>query len=390
MDLTNLLEYLETLTKLVDEGHSTDVVYLDFAKAFDKVPHQRLLSKLEAAGITGNVLGWIQDWLSNRMQRVVLNGKCSEWAEVKSGVPQGSVLGPILFILYINDIDGATTVATTISKFADDTKLICKVNVVNDSITLQDEINNLYKWSMDWQMLFNSTKCKVMHFGRKNPNVYYTMNGHAPAGTVLEVVDNEKDLGIIIHKSLKPSKQCAAAAKKANMVLGQMARAFSYRDKCTWIRLYKQYVRPHLEYAVQAWSPWTDEDIDLIESVQKRAVKMTYGLKTDTYERKLKELHMTTLQDRRRRGDMIEVWKILKGHENVKIYTFFKMVDEYSARTTRLSDSMMLAKPIARLEIRKNFFSHRVIDPWNNLPFHIKNSPSINSFKNSYDSFFFP
>ena len=169
-----------------------------------------------------------------------------------------------------------------------------------------------------------------------------------------------------------------------------MARAFSYRDKCTWIRLYKQYVRPHLEYAVQAWSPWTDEDIDLIESVQKRAVNMTYGLKADTYEGKLKELHMTTLQDRRRRGDMIEVWKILKGHENVKIDTFFKMVDEYSSRTTRLSDSMMLAKPIARLEIRKNFFSHRVIDHWNSLPFHIKNSPSINSFKNSYDSFFFP
>ena len=93
----------------MDEGHSADVVYLDFAKAFDKVPHQRLLSKLEAAGITGNVLGWIQDWLSNRMQRVVLNGKCSEWAEVKSGVPQGSVLGSISFILYINDIDGATT-----------------------------------------------------------------------------------------------------------------------------------------------------------------------------------------------------------------------------------------------------------------------------------------
>lgn len=386
--LTNLLEYLETLTKLVDEGHSADVVYLDFAKAFDKVPHQRLLLKLEAAGITGNLLGWIQDWLSNRMQRVVLNGKCSEWAEVISGVPQGSVLGPALFILYINDIDGVTTVATVISKFADDTKLICKVNVEEDSIKLQTEINNLYDWSMEWQMLFNSSKCKVMHFGRKNPQVYYTMNGHAPAGTVLDIVNVEKDLGVIIHTSLKPSKQCAVAAKKANMVLGQMSKAFTYRDRYTWIRLYKQYVRPHLEYAVQAWSPWTEEDINLLESVQKRAVKMTSGLKSQDYEGKLRELNLTTLQDRRRRGDLIEVWKMLQGIENINVATFFTLVDDYSNRTTRLSGSLMLAKPKANLDIRKNFFTHRVIDHWNNLPYHIKNASSINNFKKSYDDLY--
>ena len=387
--LTNLLEYLETLTKLVDEGHSADVVYLDFAKAFDKVPHHRLLAKLKAAGITGKILDWIQDWLSNRMQRVVLNGKYSDWTAVISGVPQGSVLGPALFILYINDIDGATIVSTVISKFADDTKLIRKVNAEEDSIILQSEINSLHEWSLEWQMIFNSSKCKVMHFGRKNPQVCYTMNGYAPGGTVLETVNEEKDLGVIIHTSLKPSKQCANAVKKANMVLGQMSKAFTYRDKYTWIRLYKQYVRPHLEFAIQAWSPWTEEDIALLESVQKRAVKMTSGLNAEDYEGKLKEIHLTTLQERRRRGDMIEVWKIVHGIENINVNQFFTLVDDYSSRETRLSGLLMLAQPKAKLDIRKNFFTHRVIDPWNKLPYHIKNSSSINNFKKKYDDLFF-
>ena len=286
------------------EGHSVDVLYLDFSKAFDKVPHARLIDKLAAVGIGGNVLRWIQAWLSDRKQRVVLNGEASAWLPVLSGVPQGSVLGPLLFLVFINDIDGALDLTSSvIFKFADDSKVLHVVENEEDQKRLQQEIDNLCKWSEDWQMLFNAGKCKVLHFGKKNPRYSYTMGGYAPAGTVLVSDVEEKDVGVLVHQSLKPSKQCAKAAGKAKQVLGQMARAVTYRGKNTWLRLYKIYVRPHLEYAVQAWAPWADADKQLLEDVQKQALRMTSGLVSRGYEEQLREVGLTTLEARRERYD---------------------------------------------------------------------------------------
>ena len=387
--LTNLLEYLEELTRLVDEGNSVDVIYLDFAKAFDKVPHQRLLAKLKAAGVDGRVAAWIKAWLFDRQQRVVLNGVTSEWQQVMSGVPQGSVLGPTLFLIFINDIDWVVDgMAAKLSKFADDTKLIRCVRSENDREALQKDINALLKWSEVWQMEFNAEKCKAMHFGRGNPSFSYTMGGYAPGGTVLENSKEEKDLGVLIHDSLKPSSQCIKAVKKANQVLGQMARAFTYRDKFTWVKLYKQYVRPHLEYAIQAWCPWTVADIDAIEGVQKRAIRMVSGLTSSDYESRLLELGLPTLLDRRKRGDMIEVWKILHREENVDPSTWFQLASQGATHNTRQAsvDSLNLKPQNWNGEIRRNFFSVRVVGEWNKLPASVQNSGSIESFKINYDS----
>ena len=210
---------MEALTNLIDQGHAVDVLYLDFAKAFDKVPHRRLLEKCRGLGLDGRVLEWIKVWLEDRQQRVVLNGEASEWADVLSGVPQGSVLGPTLFLIFINDIDTAVEVTSSVLlKFADDTKVGRVVESEEQRQELQSTINRLVEWSEEWQMLFNSEKCHILHLGHRNARFEYTMGGR-----VLEAVESEKDVGVIIHQSLKPGLQCARAAGRADAILGQLS-----------------------------------------------------------------------------------------------------------------------------------------------------------------------
>ena len=174
---TNLLEFLEKITDLFDNSIPVDVVFLDFSKAFDKVPHKRLLAKMESLGIRGNLLRWTESWLKDRKQRTVLNGTCSNWSKVISGVPQGSVLGPLLFVIFINDIDNFTRNISIMLKFADDTKLGNVASGVGDCENLQQTINELLVWAETWCMKFNTAKCKVLHLGRTNSHHIYNMNG---------------------------------------------------------------------------------------------------------------------------------------------------------------------------------------------------------------------
>ncbi|CAC5382992.1 unnamed protein product [Mytilus coruscus] len=181
--IKHVVEYWSTY---VDNDISLDTIYLDFAKAFDKVPHKRLRKKLSAYGIRGNILSWVTDFLSYRRQQVAVKGEKSDWENVISGVPQGSVLGPILFIIYINDLPDVVNNITKI--FADDTKIYAPTA---KSDVIQGDLNALYTWSDLWDMKFNVDKCKTMHYGRDNPNHFYTMND-----TELQEVNEEKDLGI--------------------------------------------------------------------------------------------------------------------------------------------------------------------------------------------------
>ncbi|CAM4607019.1 unnamed protein product [Lepidochelys olivacea] len=207
--LTNLLEFFEGVNKHVDKGDPVDIVYLYFQKAFHKVPHHRLLRTLSCHGIRGKILSWIENWLKDREQRVGINGKFSEWRGVTSGVPQGSVLGPVLFNLFINDLEKG--VNSEVAKFADDTKLLKIVKTKADC----EELTKLSEWATKWQMKFNVDKCKVMHIGKNNPNYKYNM-----MGANLATTNQEKDLGIIMDSSVKTSTQCAEAVKKANGMLG--------------------------------------------------------------------------------------------------------------------------------------------------------------------------
>jgi hypothetical protein len=247
---TNLLEFMEKVTKAADEGQAVDVIYLDFAKAFDKVPIKRLIAKPSGIGIDGDMLKWISNWLTGRKQRVVIQRKYSSWRQVLTGVPQGSVLGPVLFSIFINDLDEAATERQFLKKFADDTKLGQIIGGVEDAAELQATLNRLCDWAATWGMAFNVQKCHVMHVGRNNPRAEYKMNG-----TKLETTEQERDVGVVISSDLKPAEQCKKAAQTAGVVLGQIHRAFHYRDRFTYLNLYKQYVRPHLEFAAPAWGP---------------------------------------------------------------------------------------------------------------------------------------
>ena len=244
----------------MDDGSPVDVIYLDFQKAFDKVPHQRLILKLKSHGMGNSIINWIEQWLTDRRQRVVVDGEVSSWKSVLSGVPQGSVLGPILFLVYINDLEEGVT--GNILKFADDTKLFTKTKEIGDKQNVQDDIDKLVKWSEKWQMLFNFGKCKCLHIGPGNTSMNYEMGG-----TILSTTVKEKDLGVTMDANMKVSEQCTIAASKANdsrianitaskanQVLGMIRRNITYKDKSLIVPLYKAIVRPHLEYCIQAWS----------------------------------------------------------------------------------------------------------------------------------------
>ena len=195
--LTNLLSFYNKVFEAVDRDENYDVIYLDFSKAFDKVPHQRLLLKLQAHGVEGKVLNWVKAWLSNRKQRVQINGKRSDWGCVTSGVPQGSVLGPLLFIIYINDLD--TGISSDVSKFADDTKIGRVIESDQDASILQGELNRLYDWADKWQMEFNVGKCSILSVGRNNPSHNYCLND-----TLISRSGCERDLGVLVSSDLRP------------------------------------------------------------------------------------------------------------------------------------------------------------------------------------------
>ena len=335
-----------------------------------------MLYKLRDYNINSSLTDWIENWLTDRKQRVVLNGTQSGWLPVKSGVPQGSVLGPLLFIIYINDLDSG--LSSKVYKFADDTKLAARVGDCNGSFKLQRDIDKLISWADKWQMEFNIEKCKVLHVGRTNRHFSYSMDGEW-----LNTTDSEKDLGVIVNQDLKTHKQCFEASKKANKMVGIIYRNVSYKSKDVVSRLYNSFVRPHLEYCVQAWKPYHRGDMDMLEKVQRRATKIIPSIKNLSYENRLKELNMYSLERRYMRGDMIEVYKMFNGLDDVKIEDYFDL--DKNDRTR--GHNLKIKKKPFKLDLRKSFFSLRVVDQWNNLPADVINSPTLNTFKNRLDKF---
>ena len=378
---TQLISTISDWMKCLDERIPVDAVYLDFQKAFDTVSHKRLLNKLKCYGICGKIFNWIEDFLSNRSQYVSVNGKESHSIPVTSGVPQGSVLGPILFIYFINDLPDV--VDCSIRIFADDTKIYLPIQSYQDHKKLQNNINALLEWSDRWLLRFNSNKCKILHIGDNNPKYDYVMNENGEL-VDLKSTDCEKDLGIYVDYKLKFDQHINATIRKAKNIAFLIIRNIHFKSPRIMVPLFKALVRPILEYGNAVWCPYTIKDINAIEEVQRFYTKRIIGTNDLSYEDRLNKLGLPSLEFRRHRGDMIEVFKITnKLYDTQTTNSFF----DFCENMTR-NNGKKLSKHHVNFKPYQEFFTNRTINLWNSLPGEVVNSDCVNEFKNYFDNLF--
>ena len=332
-------------------------------------------------GIDGRLLNWLSDYLDNRKQRVTVGNAKSPWLEVASGTTQGTVLGFILFLLYINDLPSMCSPEdeSLIMLLADDTKSFQEISKqasqqAENQRELQQRIDSITEWAREWKTEIHPAKSKILHIGKGNPGLPYEMNG-----TEISTVTLEKDIGFWISDDLSPTAHVQKARGKALAEIIRIRRNFSYIDKRALYILYNQRIRPHLDYGMAACPPSTSAEAKLLEAVQSKATAMVYGMKTKNSEERRKQLGLMTLQQRRDRGDLIEVFKILNGMTRIGPGAFWEV------RTAQNGARLVKELATNRKRQRQNFFSYRVIQKWNLLPVDLKTAPSLNSFKNRLD-----
>ena len=373
---SQLLTTLEDLCHNLDEKQQTDIMILDFAKAFDTVAHQRLLKKMRYYGIRQRTCHWIEHWLTTRHQTVVVDGKNSREVHVKSGVPQGTVLGPLLFLIFINDIGDDIT--SKIRLFADDCLLYNVVETSENVRNLQEDLDRLVKWAETWQMKFNPSKCYVLRVTRKKKPIMYP---YTMMGVTLEAATHQTYLGVEITNDLSWNTHIKKICRKANNALNFIRR--NLYDCPTNIKetAYNALVRPHLEYSSNVWDPYLQNDITSIEKIQRKAARFvtTKYRPADSPTQMMKDLHWHTLQERRFVSRQVMLYKIINKQTAVHLPDRLKQ----PTRTLRNQHSYSYINIRTQSNNYKYSFFPRTIWEWNMLPSSIVNAESINIFKNA-------
>ena len=377
-----LLHVLSIWCEILDEGGTIDVIYCDFMKAFDKVPHKRLLYKIEKYGIVGNIHGWIESFLSNRTQCVVINDEISASAPVTSGIPQGSVLGPLLFVIYINDMPEVVDTDSYVFLFADDTKVFRHMKNEKDTLQLQKDIENLVDWSNKWLLKFHPDKCVSMAIRSKNKQ--HTPHSYKMGHHTLAQSCCEKDIGVHIDEHLSFDTHINTAINKANRILAITRKTFDYMNPDMFTQIFKSLVRPHLEYAAAVWNPHKIYQKEAIENVQRRATKLIPGLSHLSYPERLKKLKIPTLAFRRERGDMIQTYKLTTDFEGYD--KSLPSILKFSSTELRGHNKKLYVQGCNK-DIKKYSFPWRITTNWNNLPRGIVNSENTIEFEKGLDNF---
>ena len=371
---TQLIMLIEDLARGASVGKQTDIILLDFSKAFDKVNHSKLLWKLHQYGIRGHVLDWVGAFLGSRSQPVVFDGEESESIPVTSGVPQGSVLGPILFLIYINDLP--EEVCSQVRLFADDTALYLTLESEDDSSTLLNDLNILSAWETRWDMGFNPSKCQVVHVtGSKKP----VKRDYILHGQVLESVTSARYLWVDISGSLSWNPHVDRITGNANRTLGFVRR--NIKTKMSKVRetAYHTLVRPQLEYASAVWDPHTKVRTSQIEQVQRRAARWTvsnYDWQASATQI-VQDLGWRTLEQRRANARLCLFYKVVHGLVAVPLPDYI----QYSNRISRYRHSMTFRQVSTSRDYYKYSFFPLAIVQWNALPQSIACLQSLEAFK---------
>jgi ribonucleases P/MRP protein subunit RPP40 len=361
---TQLLNLLHELSEHLDCGRQVDLIFLDFAKAFDTVPHKRLLLKLKHYKLHTGLITWIENYLTNRTHSVVLNGVVSESQNVLSGVPQGSVLGPLLFLLFINDLPDS--VLSTLRLFADDGLLSKVISSAADAIALQQDLNECDNWSQKWLLKYNVGKCESMTVTRKQTpiNTDYTLQSN-----VLKTVGAYKYLGVLLDAKLNLNAQVAAASGKAMKMLYFIHRNLKNSTPAVRERAYMVFVRPIIEYSAAAWDPYTDSAIRQLERVQRKAIRIVtqnFDRSETTTDSLLSESKWLSLEDRRKISRLTSLLKCKSSYPGLQELQEKLLPPMYIS--SRVDHCYKIREIDARTSQYKNSFLPRTIKDWNSLP----------------------